>query len=293
MIFFISGLYCMDTKLLVNGGLINADIPKDIYRIIQSYSTLQSIGRLKRVNKGSDNCYENENCSCSPGHLSFTCQELKKDPYVRCTKVLAHYAEKRNKQMFLHMWLWKRALCNYDVQLTMGENISSWTLEDKMAHYCHYYNSPEKQDKVYCKQIINALRFPTDHKRNVLKITLKDSGFNIYESPYRKKSAKMTSLCNDRFYYTRRWLFNRTNLRQDIDFFLAIIGGAIQPNMLKSLFKYLQSDMVKTLDDQGLFPLGEDKHGKSAIYYYKKRKNIDYHKRERAKKGGYPKQLIK
>lgn len=273
---------------LVNCGLTPVLVPREVMTLISQDCTLQELGRLRCSSTTTQAAWKFE-YTCpyvavtqEPGMCPMVaCKRLKECCYNTGTEALAHYDQMQNKAMFKHIWHFDAVTRKHDALFLLGLNNSDNLLDE----YPKFYGTVEERHKIYCKQLIESLPFGEKFflysvdtgelvemnstrkiKKDLLKKILPGTGFNIYESSYRKERARTNG------FYCMRKILPTISLAGDIDLLLAVIDGYVQPRMFKSIYKYLHCKMLQKLHEMGAMPPHvTDKHGKTADDYYNER----------------------
>ncbi len=273
-----------ELPLLINCGLTDQLIPQEVMRLISLKLTLQDLGRLNCVKKNSYWDVEHICPEFNSQNICDTvaCKRLKECIYNTRTKVLGHYAQTGNIEMFQHIRGFdgatkkiffgkKHPVRDIDSLLILKIDPSAF-LEKYMRKYDKYYGNTKKIYNVYCKYFVRLVCFYKDSPagkegKNLLKTILPGTGFNFYLSSYRKKRAPFHD------WYRIKTILKETSAMDDTDLLLAAIGGSVQPYMFKSIYKYLSWPMIKDLQKKNLISRGIDKHSKDAAYYWSCKKD--------------------
>ncbi len=277
--------------LLVNCGLTHHLIPKEVMALISYHLTLQDIGRLNRVNKAGHWDFEHI-CDCKQVECTtVACKRLKECIYNTRTKVLGHYATTRNEIMFQHIKtidgdtnglffgkIWP--VRDIDSLLILRTDPTDF-LKKYMEKYRKYYGDAKRIHKTHCKYFVDTVCFSKynlciNEAKNLLKIILPGTSFNIYQSSYRKKRARSNG------FYHMHTILREISATEDEYLLLVAVGGSIEPYMFKSLYENLSWVMIGKLEREELIPMSVvDKYGKSAQDYY-----FDKEDRRRYRGGG-------
>ena len=292
VLFFVPLWSMKQVSSLVQCGLTPLFVPRDVTGLIQQHllvnCTLQELGRLRCSSKTTQ-VYWNFEYTCpyansQSGICSMAaCKRLKECWYNTGTKALGHYDQVQNKAMFRHIWHFDAVTRKHDAIFLLGLNNSDAC--NLLDEYPKFYGTVEERHKIYCKQLMESLPFGERFffysvdtgelveidfsrkiKKDLLKKILPGTGFNIYESSYRKKKARTNG------FYRMRKILHTISLVRDIDLLFAVLDGYVQPRMFKSMYKHLNFKMLKKLHEMGAMPPHvTDKHEKTADDYYNER----------------------
>ncbi len=260
--------------LLVNCGITHHLIPKEVMALISRDLTLQDIGRLNRVNKAGHWDFEHI-CPAAVDSQkvcnTLACKRLAQCHYDIRTKVLAHYAQRRNVRMFNHLWMQDdedTRFLDLDVYLKYKyrriSDLYPILVKDVMKEYAAHYCTAKKIEKRRLKQLIRTLCGDAEAEV-LLRTILPSSGFDIFFTAreYRKKQVRKSNNA-----YSLSNIFKNACKMQDPDFIIMMLNGKIYPHVLKYIFAYASWGLINQLRRQNAFVTRvRDKHGKDFETY--------------------------